>query len=110
MIHTKILNLLTALRESDQKVLEVFMSGSCYRLYHVLQSVFPTAIPLYSHKQGHWVVEINNRYYDIGGEIKKDYIEHNEYKYENADFQKSASLITHSNGFTTAYSKYVAQK
>lgn len=61
------------LRESCPDVMiDVFTQGSCYRLFKILQAVFPQAQCYYDHIVGHVYTEIDGRFYDIHGWHKKN--------------------------------------
>lgn len=107
--HNRILRMLAELRESADEIFTIFTSGSCFRLYLILKALFPEAVACYSHRDGHWITKINERYYDIGGEIDPTFAIGNEYK-ETTDptCLESAKIPRYSttNPRTAAYSKY----
>lgn len=57
------------IRESFVGAETVYTTGSCYRLYKILEFVFPQANAYYN--SDHVITEINGRYYDITGEVEK---------------------------------------
>lgn len=50
----------------------VYMRGSCYQFYLILQQVFPQAIPWYSEDHDHIVTCIDGVLYDITGAVIVD--------------------------------------
>lgn len=62
----KILNLITAIRESFGGSIAVYTCGNCYQFYEILKSVFPDAE---AYGSGHVYTKIDGKFYDIRGEI-----------------------------------------
>lgn len=83
----------------------IFTQGSCYRLCVILRTLYPDARFLYSHIDGHWITSINDRLYDINGEIDPNWATGQEYKTAN-DFEPSAYVPTFE-GSGVCYSKYL---
>ena len=54
-----------------QILTEVFTLGNCYHFSVILKDVYPEGRIAYSQILGHFFLEIDGRYYDITGEIKK---------------------------------------
>lgn len=79
MKNKQIINFLDELRESADDMYEIFTEGSCYRLYKILKTLYPQAEAYWSESDGHAITKIDNSYYDIGGEIKKSYVDYKEY-------------------------------
>lgn len=102
----KILDFLRELRSADEKIPKIFTEGSCFRLCKILKVIHPNAIALYSHREGHWVTEIEGEYYDIHGRINKGYISDKCYEKTSEEVQTSAYIHTHSNNIGTSYNKY----
>lgn len=75
-----IINFLKELKHAYHKNEIIYTEGSCFRLYSILKTIFPEAIPCYSHLDGHWITKIDGKYYDINGEINEDFAEQKEYK------------------------------
>lgn len=74
-MNKQILNFLKALRESADLQYKIFTEGSCYRLYMILKTVFPTAKPYWSDRSGHCITQIDGEFYDIGGRVTKQHVE-----------------------------------
>ena len=70
---------LKELRDSADIQFKIFTEGSCFRLYKILKIIFPDAKPYWSDLDNHCITKIKNEYYDIGGIIKKSYIENRSY-------------------------------
>ncbi len=63
-----ILSFITSVRESFNGSVEVYTKGSCYQFFQILKTVFPDAIAYYD--QNHVITLIDNKFYDITGEVK----------------------------------------
>lgn len=72
-------NFLKELRDSADIQYKIFTEGSCFRLYCILKTIAPQAEAYWSDKEGHTITKIDGKYYDIGGEIHKDYVEEEGY-------------------------------
>jgi hypothetical protein len=80
--------LLKELRDSADIQFEIFTEGSCFRLYKILKIIFPTTKAYWSDMDNHCVSLIDGEYYDIGGIIKKSYIETRNYnKIRNSEMR-----------------------
>lgn len=66
---------LKELRESADIQYKIFTEGSCFRLYRILKTVYPEAKPYWSDLENHCITEINGRFYDIGGKVRKEHVE-----------------------------------
>ena len=64
---------LKELKDSADIQYKIFTEGSCFRLYLILKTIFPDANAYWSDRDGHCITEIDGKFYDIGGEIHKDY-------------------------------------
>lgn len=101
----QILQFLRELKASDEKIIKIYMYGSCFRLYKILKVLYPQAQALYSHSDGHWITKIDNYYYDINGKISEKYVEEKGYTVE-PESEASAYIPTYSNAIGTHYNKY----
>lgn len=70
-----VLKFLEALRDSADLQYKIFTQGSCFRLYVILKTVFPTAKPYWSDRSNHCITNIDGLFYDIGGKINKQHVE-----------------------------------
>ena len=101
-----ILEFLKELKHSYHKNEIIYTEGSCFRLHCILKTLFPQAIPYYSGIDGHWITEIDSKFYDINGEICLDYVAHKKYeKITNKITLASAYIPTHKRQISS-YSKY----
>ena len=75
----QVLEFLKELRESADVMYDIFTTGSCFRLYFIMKTIWPRAVPHWSDIDGHCIVEIGGSFYDIGGEIGKEYMESKSY-------------------------------
>ncbi len=62
-------DLISQIRDSFNGSVEVYTKGSCIRFCMILKTVYPKGIILYN--SDHAIFELNNRYYDITGEVVK---------------------------------------
>ncbi len=65
-----ILNIISALRDTDRAIEVIYMHGSCYRFHLFLKKLFPQAKPLIRNDKDHIITEINGQYFDITGEVE----------------------------------------
>ena len=101
-----ITDFLKELKHSYHKNEIIYTQGSCFRLYSILKTIFLQATPHYSQIDGHWVTEIDGRFYDINGEVNPGYIADKKYeKEENTTVLTSAYIPTYKRQ-TTSYNKY----
>lgn len=61
---------IATIRDSFIGSQQVYTEGSCYHFYLILKQVFPDAKPFYD--LNHVITEIDGKYYDITGEVRKD--------------------------------------
>ena len=67
--HEKALLFLKELRQANPIFEDIYLYGSCLNLYHVLKIVFPSAVCYYGQVPGHVITKIDDKFYDITGEI-----------------------------------------
>ena len=101
-----ILRFLKELKDSYVDIPKIFLYGSCFRLYKILKIVYPISKPYYSELDGHWITKIGKKYYDINGEINKNYIEHKKYKLIKDEIILQSAYIPTHKGQTCSYNKY----
>ena len=65
-----VLFFIQTIRNSFGGSVEVYTKGSCYQFYKILKQVFPQATAWYN--IDHVITEINGKFYDITGRVKKD--------------------------------------
>jgi hypothetical protein len=70
---------LKELRESADVQYKIFTEGSCFRLYKILKLIYPEAIAYWSDRDNHCITRIDDKFYDIGGEVKNKYIKEKGY-------------------------------
>ncbi len=68
-VHKKVLSVIRAIRNSFVGSEIVYTKGSCYQFYLILREVFPQAEAFYD--EDHLITKIENKYYDITGEVSK---------------------------------------
>lgn len=108
----RIVNMLRELRDSAEPIQSIFTEGSCFRLYRILVNIFPQARPFYSQVDGHWITEIDGKYYDIGGEIDPSFVLEKQYEHiTNEGTLASAYICKWSENpkysYGTSYNKYI---
>lgn len=101
-----LLEFLKELKYSYHLNAKIYTEGSCFRLYKILQSLFPQAKPYYSQLDGHWIVEIEGKFYDINGEITNQYVESKEYELIVDEITLTSAYIPTFEGQCSSYSKY----
>lgn len=102
-----VLEFLKELKDSFSESYKVYTEGSCFRLYLILKTIFPSANPYYSELEGHWITEIHGRFYDINGEIDKHYIEHKKYEHITNEVIIASAKIPRYKEQATSYYKYI---
>lgn len=70
MKHKEILNVIKTIRESFDDSIKVYTQGRCYYFYLILKSIIPSAKAYYD--SDHVITRIENKYYDITGEVKRN--------------------------------------
>lgn len=63
-------DLITSIRDSFPKSVEVYTRGSCVRFAQILKTVYPEGQILYN--VCHAIFEYKGKYYDITGEVQKE--------------------------------------
>lgn len=62
--------LIKALRSTDPYIKDIFTRGGCYRFFLFLKKLFPEAQSYINKDKNHVATLINDRLYDITGEIE----------------------------------------
>lgn len=106
MTKQQILNFLSELKTSYHLNEMIYTQGSCFRLYCILVYLLPEIKPLYSHLDGHWIIEFEDNFYDINGEISKDYVLSKEYRVITDSLTLSSAKIPTYERQCSSYSKY----
>ena len=70
MRSTNVESFIAKVRDSFIGSQQVYTEGSCYHFYLILKEVFPNAEPWFDND--HIVTKIDDKFYDITGEIRKD--------------------------------------
>lgn len=84
---------LKELRDSADIQYSIFTEGSCYRLFKILKTIEPSAIAYWSDIDNHTITGIDNKFYDIGGEISRQYLEDKGYYPILESQEKGYSLL-----------------
>lgn len=87
---------LQELRNSADIQYNIFTTGSCFRLYCILKVIFPEVKPFWSDSEGHSIVKLGDKFYDIGGELKKSYVENAEYREIDKEFFNGYRMMKYS--------------
>lgn len=66
--HEQVLSLIEEISNSNPIMEDIFLNGRCFNLYRILAVVFPEALAYYD--LNHIITKIDDRYYDITGEVK----------------------------------------
>lgn len=64
-----VINFLKVLKESFNGAEMVYSQGSCYKLYEILKELENSSTPLINKSGQHIITVINNKAYDINGEV-----------------------------------------
>lgn len=67
-MHRKVIKFIKIVKDSFRGSSDVYTRGSCYKFFEILKFVFPSAECFYYSK--HILTKINDRFYDINGEVK----------------------------------------
>lgn len=102
----KILQFLSELKSSYHLNEMVYTQGSCFRLYSILVCILPEIKPLYSHLEGHWIFEFEDSFYDINGEISRQYVLDKKYELITDSLTLSSAKIPTYERQCSSYSKY----
>lgn len=97
MEEDKIEQFLEHLRNSADIIHNIFMTGSCFRLFLMLKSLYPEAEAYWSDRDSHTLTYIDNKFYDIGGKVSKEYVEKLGYKKMDEEDYKGAALLGYTN-------------
>lgn len=106
MSRTKIVSFLRELKSSYHKNELIYTEGSCFRVYSMLKVLFENVKPYYSSKEGHWITEIDNRFYDINGEITKSHVENHGYTLCEDEVMLASAYIPTYRRQQVRYDKY----
>ena len=101
-----IVEFLKELKSSYHKNEMVYTEGSCFRLYSMLKAIYPKAKPFYSILEGHWITEIDDKFYDINGEINSDFAQQKEYREVTDKTTLSSAYIPTYKRQCSSYNKY----
>lgn len=66
--HRRILNTISFIRESHSEMVNIFSKGSCLNFFCILHSIYPEAECYFN--IDHIISKIDDKYYDITGEVK----------------------------------------
>lgn len=68
----EVLELINALRASDEYIKLIFTEGSCYKFSMFLKKLYPVSIPYINKKRTHVITRIGGRFYNITGEVSEE--------------------------------------
>lgn len=71
----KVEEFIKELRNSAERIYNIYTQGSCYRLCVILQTIDPKAKAYWSDIDGHAITKVKGEFYDIGGKISTEYVE-----------------------------------
>ncbi len=84
---------LKELRDSADIQFKIFTEGSCFRLYMILKIIFPQAEAYWSDLDNHCITKVDDKFYDIGGKIKKSYVKGRSYYKVNKKQLRGYSIL-----------------
>lgn len=99
------LDLIRELKGSYHLMSEIFTNGSCFKLTKILKTMFPSAVAMYSEKDGHWITKIDGKYYDIHGQLDVKYVKQQEYEEKDRTTEVSADVCQYG-GQPVRYDRY----
>lgn len=67
--HKQIFRLITEIRESHSEMTNIFTLGSCFNMFKILRVLYPESVAW--NDLNHIITEIDGRFYDITGEVKR---------------------------------------
>lgn len=105
-----IVEFLKELRESADIQFKIFTQGSCFRLYRILKTIYPKAVAYWSDIDNHCITRIEDKYYDIGGEVKSQYMKDKSYFKVPKSQLKGYSLLKYTrnkDSYSVKVEKYV---
>ena len=71
------------LLNSDKYIETIYLNGNCYKLYLLLNKLFPGSKPYINKEKNHIVTKFKNKFYDITGEVNGEFHELNKNDLEN---------------------------
>lgn len=66
---SKILDIISSLRESDYYIPYIFMQGGCYKFHLFLKTIYPDAVPYIHQDKDHVVTCLYGKLFDMRGQI-----------------------------------------
>lgn len=75
--HIKILNFISLVRDSHPLMVEIFTKGSCFNFHLILKQVFSELNPIAYSNGDHVITKIENKFYDITGQVQIKTIRNN---------------------------------
>ena len=117
--HEKALSFITEIANANPIMQDIFLAGSCCNFYFILKAVFPEAKAHFN--IDHVVTQIDDKYYDITGEIniieviKKGYMPISEIysdKYKTDESIKEGEMYTlrHKTKYIRCKTNYITQE
>lgn len=94
----KPLDLINALRATDDYIEDIYMHGSCYQFHLFLKAIFPKAIPYLNDKKNHVYTKIGKDYHDILGVVAEEdeyYIQSKPMTEEDTEMAKEWSFANY---------------
>ena len=60
---------------NEDSLIRVFTEGNCYHFAVILKNIYPEGRIIYSQSLGHFLLEIDEEYYDITGKVDADILD-----------------------------------
>lgn len=70
LANKSIITFITALRNSDPYIQDIYLYGGCYQFHLLLKSIYPECEPRITRQKNHIVSYYKGNYYDITGQIQ----------------------------------------
>lgn len=108
MEKNKIIEFLSHLRNSHHTIRDIYTIGSCFHLFLMFKSLLPEAEPYYSDVDGHFIIKIENSFFDIGGELDEAYVRYKEYYHVTDEIElESSKLHKYGDKSGVGHKKYI---
>ena len=73
MVDIKPNDFIKTIRETDAYIQKIYLNGGCYSFHKVLKSIYPNAMPRINQSKDHVVTVIDDKFYDITGQVEGEY-------------------------------------
>jgi hypothetical protein len=103
-VNKVIVSFLKELRDSATITYSIYTQGSCFRLYSILNTIYPTSVAYWSDRDNHCITKIGDTFFDIGGEINESYAKEKNYYIIEESHLSGYYLLKYTSSKETEYS------